>query len=229
MLKSLFKKPEREAAQALYATIVEQVHHPAFYTDLEVPDTFEGRFELVALHTLLVLRKLQPEAPIPQSLPDPSSDDAMKPPAATATTNNQDRLARFLLEAMFDNMDVSLREMGVGDLSVGKKIRHVAEAFFGRSRAYMQCLEDASDHDFDKMYDRNPGASGALVEALSRNVYARVEGESLHPSATRLTLYVLDVVRVLDAQPFSRLCKGIIDLPDPARQIPEKRPNEVSA
>lgn len=135
LLARLFRRPPyREEAHALYAAAVRQARQPAFYADYGVPDTLDGRFDLIVLHVFLVLRGLKPAG------------------------EAGDKLGQTLLEVMFDDMDQSLREMGVGDLSVGKKVKAMARAFFGRSKAYAETLEPAAE-------------PSALESALARNIY----------------------------------------------------------
>ena len=88
-----------------------------FYQALGVPDTLDGRFDLVALHVFLLVHRLQ-RAPGPA-------------------------LAQAVFDAMFSDMDNNLREIGVSDLSVGKRVRAMWEAFHGRSKAYASALEAA--------------------------------------------------------------------------------------
>lgn len=132
-LTTLFSKPDvRGAAEALYSAAVAQARQPGFYTALGVPDTVDGRFEMVALHVYLILRCLkQGPAPAP-------------------------RVAQALFDTMFDDMDRSLREAGAGDLGVGRRVKDMAKAFYGRIAAY----DDGID-----------GAGAVLLDALSRNLY----------------------------------------------------------
>ncbi|MEQ8178914.1 MAG: ubiquinol-cytochrome C chaperone family protein [Amphiplicatus sp.] len=176
MILSLFRKdPTLEAASALYASAVEQARLPVFYEKFAVPDTPEGRFELLSMHIYLVLRRL-------------------KGAGAAA-----DRLSQKVLDAFFANLDSSLREMGVGDLSVGKKIRALAEAFYGRARAYEAGLEDGA-------------APSILAAAVSRNVYEEAEAEM----APALAGYLRDAAAVVGAQSLARLLSGVVRFPDAA-------------
>jgi cytochrome b pre-mRNA-processing protein 3 len=107
---------------------------PWLFAELGVPDTVEGRFDLVSLHVALLIRRLRGDA------------DARGP-----------ALAQAVFDAMFADMDVNLREMGVGDLAVGKRVRRMWEAFHGRALAYEAALD-------------SPGPA-ALAGALERNVW----------------------------------------------------------
>lgn len=118
---------------ALYGAVVGAARNPALYRDFGVPDTLDGRFDLVGLYAALLILRLEAE-----------------PPPGHA-------LAQAVFDAMFSDMDVNLREMGVGDLSVGKRVKAMWTAFHGRAAAYAAALA-ASD-------------PGALETALARNVW----------------------------------------------------------
>src|SRR5262245_1412590 len=132
MLSRLFRRaPAVPDAAPLYAAAVAQARQPAFYAQQGVPDTVDGRFELVALHVFLVLQRLKAE---PQAAP----------------------FAQGLFDTMFGDMDRNLREMGVGDLSVGKKVKAMAQGLYGRIAAYETGLTEGD---------------AALQGALRRNLY----------------------------------------------------------
>lgn len=133
-LSTLFKKSgPPPAIHEIYRIIVEQARQPRFYTDYGVPDTVDGRFEMVTLHAFLVLRRLKGAS-------ESSSDTAQA-----------------LFDLMFEDMDVSLREMGAGDMGVGKRVKAMVQAFYGRIASYEAGLA---------------GEKGELEDALARNVYA---------------------------------------------------------
>jgi len=134
---------QRREAQALYIALVGQSRKAFFYADCAVPDTLDGRFDIILLHVFLALHKL--------------NDDA------------SEVLRRLLLEALFDDMDRSLREMGVGDMGVGKRVKTMSKAVFGRLAAYGKSFAD----------DRT------LSEALARNIY---RGEEIAPQKLALLL-----------------------------------------
>jgi cytochrome b pre-mRNA-processing protein 3 len=124
----------RARARTLYAEIARAAREPGFYQGLGVSDTLDGRFDLIVLHAHLVLRRLK-------------------------GAGGQGRaLGQALFDTMFGEMDEALRELGVGDLSVGRKIRAMTDAFYGRALAYEEALQPSEDN--------------ALLEAaLARNVY----------------------------------------------------------
>jgi len=116
-LRLLFKSPfDHGVAHKLYVTIVHQSRLPVFYDKYEVQDTPEGRFDLLAIHTYLVLRRLREEH------------------------EKAAELSQALFDLMFADLDQNLREMGYGDTGVAKRIRKMAEGFYGRINAYDEGL-----------------------------------------------------------------------------------------
>jgi len=110
---SLFRRdPTLEAARRAYQSVVEHARRPEFFRLCGVPDTLDGRFELICLHAFLYLRRLKREQP------------------------RSEALAQRFFDTMFGDLDNSLRELGTGDLSVSREIRRMAEAFYGRIQAY---------------------------------------------------------------------------------------------
>lgn len=132
-MKPLFRRnPLRDAAELAYRRVVEQARQPGFFAEVGVPDTVDGRFELIALHAFLYLRRLKSEQP--QAGP----------------------LGQRFFETMFTDFDRSLREMGTGDLSVGREVKRMAQAFHGRIDAYERGLAQGD---------------AALRAALGRNLF----------------------------------------------------------
>ena len=187
MILSLFKKdPSLDAASALYAAAVEQARAPALYADFGAPDTVEGRFELVTLHVYLILRRLKGE------------DPAVK------------KLAQKLFDVMFQNMDDSLRELGVGDLSIGKKIRKMAENFYGRVGAYEEALSGETKNDA-KEGPKDETRGDALAIALGRNIF----GDEAAPAAAVFARYVRAAAGFIEDQPAARIAGGVVRFPAP--------------
>jgi cytochrome b pre-mRNA-processing protein 3 len=106
-----FKKYDKQVL-ALYARIVVHARTESFYSLYGVPDTLNGRFDLITLHMFIVLRRLKD-----------LGDEGLK-------------ISQNLFDIMFADMDKNMREMGVGDLSVGKKVKVLATAFYGRIKSY---------------------------------------------------------------------------------------------
>jgi cytochrome b pre-mRNA-processing protein 3 len=163
------RQPLRDAADRAYGAIVGQARLPEFFTALGVPDTLDGRFELICLHAFLFLRRLKTEG------------------AAAAS------LGQRIVDTMFSDFDRSLREIGTGDLSVGRQVKRMAEAFYGRIRAYEDGLA---------------GDDEALRAALQRNVYGTASATPVQ--LTRIAAYLRDETEGLAAQPASSLLAGEI-------------------
>jgi len=152
------------AGRALYTAVVARARDPALYGDLAIPDTLEGRFEAYTLHVVLLLDRLR----------------------------GQGRAAGDVSQALFDAyvkaLDNTLREMGVGDLSVGKKMRKLGEAFYGRVKSYAVAFAALPDRQLlEGLVERTIYAEahdapvGALVDHVlaERETLARRSLESL--------------------------------------------------
>lgn len=132
LFRTVFRKDRvRSQAETLYAALAAQSRAPEFYRNAGAPDTPEGRFDLLSLHMALAIDRLR------------------------ADGSAADRPIRLLQEIFFESLDSALREMGVGDLAVGRKIRGLAEAFYGRFSAYERAFGEEN---------------GALEAAIARNV-----------------------------------------------------------
>ncbi len=167
---------ERDQALSLYIAAVEQARRPGFYTDCGVADSLDGRFDLIVLHVFLIVRALRPCG-------EPGQ-----------------RLSDLIFKIMMDDMDMNLREMGVGDLSVGKRVKSMARAFYGRAAAY--------DSAFDADRAAAVGDAGeiGLQAALRRNIYGADEPES--GEIGLLLCYVRRAEAALAAQPGEALLSG---------------------
>lgn len=144
---------------ALYGAIVAQARSTAFYTDYAVSDTVEGRFELIVLHLVLVLRRLGRARP----------DGAAGQSAGQA-----------LFDVFCRDLDHNLREMGTGDLAVPREMRRFGEAFYGRQTAYSTALDEADDGELEKALARNIFAAVGVDENAGRLArYARAAAERL--------------------------------------------------
>jgi cytochrome b pre-mRNA-processing protein 3 len=135
-----------------------------------VADTLDGRFDMISLHTYLILDRLKGAEP---------------------------RFRQALVDEFFRDMDRSLRELGVGDLSVGKKVRKMAEVFYGRVTAYDAALA---------------GTEGQLVDAVARNVFP---GEQDAPGAGPLAAYLKDQRDHLAAQDAGVIAGGQVTFKEP--------------
>lgn len=174
MIFGLFRRRAADpAVERLHDIIVEQSRQPVFYLDYGIADTVDGRYDLLILHTFLVFRHLSRG-----DVPDRA-------------------LSQALCDRVFLDLDRSLREMGVGDLSVSKRMKKLAQKFYGRVEVYDKALAEGDDV--------------MLAEALDRNVY-RGEG-----AATEAALWLARYVRAADASLAGRTAGAdAVRFPDPA-------------
>ena len=160
-------RPAVAAGRALYARAVEQARAPGLYADLGAPDTVEGRFELYSLHVVLLLDRLRGHG-------DVAAD-----------------VSQVLFDTYVKGLDAALREMGVGDLSVGRKMRKLGEAFYGRGKSY--------EVAFTALPDQAP-----LEALLTRTVYADADAAQV----PRLAAYILAQRGFLEDQALEPLLGG---------------------
>lgn len=174
-LAGLFRRPRFERAGfQLYGAAVAAARQPRFYAELGVPDTVPGRFEMVCLHNGLLIRRINQEG-----------------------TKDARDLAQACFDAMFADMDVNLREMGISDLRVGNRVKMLWEGFHGRAQAYIGAIE-ADD-------------AAALEAALTRNVW--VKAPAPEGSARALAAHARAVEASLAPQPFTTLAAGQVSFP----------------
>lgn len=155
---NFFRKERLEKpADLIYAALVAQARAPWFYRELGVPDTVEGRFEMIALHGFIVLNRLKKDR-----------HDGLAP---------AEELGQAIFDLMFADMDRNLRELGVGDLGISKRIKALIKEFYGRIKAYEDGLS---------------GGAGTLVAALNRNVF---DGMAPNSVAESLAVYLQESIR----------------------------------
>lgn len=112
------KNPYEQNARAVYAKALEHVRDPAFYTTFGVPDTFDGRFEVLLVHVFMVME------------------------AAGYGNRAADDFNQALFDVMFADMDQTMRERGIGDMGIPKHMRKMMKAFNGRMHAYQAAFKD---------------------------------------------------------------------------------------
>lgn len=194
MIFGLFRSGPSASTTALYSAIVSEARHVAFYAGYGVPDTPTARFDMVVLHLALVVRRLRD---------DPAAAGLVLPGEGRRKPQTLDDRLRELVDHFFEEMDRALREMGVGDVGVPKRMKKLAGAWNGRTRAYEAALA-ANDRD-------------ALAEALARNVLTTAKTRDGAPA---LADHVFAVAASLAAQPLDRLLAGHVEWPDPALLSP---------
>ena len=169
MILSLFRKNTATApVYAVYSAIVAQSRQPRFYAEWQVPDTVTGRFDMISLHLALLFRRLRAE------------------------TGEQKAFSQAVFDLFFKDMDRSLREMGVGDLGVPKRIQKMGNIFFGLLAAMSEAM------------DRNDLAG--LQAVLSRNIFDGGDG----PHIAALAEYLMVEDRALAGQDSQAITGGAI-------------------
>ena len=173
-----FRKPRLAPAgtiEAIYGMIVTQAREPIFYRDLGVPDTVNGRFDLLLLHLWLLLRRLRTVA------------------------QGGTEVSQALFDRFCEDMDDNLREMGVGDQTVPKRMRAFGEAFYGRVQAYDQATETGAE---------------ALAQAICKNI---LNGTGID-QARRLAAYAAAADADLGQTGDAALLRGAFAFPAPLRK-----------
>lgn len=179
MFKRWFGGPhDADTVRRVYEAIVAQARQPWFYAEIGVPDTVSGRFDMIVLHAVLVIERLN------------GSGEAGK------------IFSQTLFDETFRDMDRSLREMGVGDLSVGKRIRKMAEVFYGRADAYRAALRS--------------GDATALSSAINRNIFA---GQGRPGQAAALAGYTLKAWEGLSQTAPDRIMQADLGFPAAERVV----------
>ena len=177
MLRRLLSRSRfDEPTHKLYDALVAQARRPIFYSDLGVPDSLDGRFEMTVLHALLLMRRLR------------------------RIEGKGHAAAQSLFDLMFADFDRALRELGVGDLSVGPRIKKMGQAFYGRAAALDAAL----------VPDMN---SEALRAVLQRNSYGTVETSEGQLDA--MQRYVMAQEQNLSGQDDAALLAGEVDFSGP--------------
>ncbi|WP_430475451.1 ubiquinol-cytochrome C chaperone family protein [Thalassospira lucentensis] len=168
------KKKDRKqtAAFELYTAMVTQARQPDFYAKLGVPDTIDGRFDLILVHAFVLFRRLK--------------------------TDNGDRdLAQHIFDVMFADLDQNMREMGIGDVGILKRIRKMSESYHGRIVAYEEGVQSGA---------------AELAAALDRNLFA--DTDVTDEQLMAMVGYVNDALASLDKQAILELQNGAVHFPD---------------
>lgn len=155
------KSPAQQCAGTLYAKAVEQARWTNFYAEMGVPDTIDGRFDMVALHVFLILRRLKQEKTKSQAT------------------------AQALFDTMFINMEHEVRELGAGDLGVSRRVKAMARAFYGRVAAYDQGLDSNGGNLREAVLrnvfrgEENQGDHAESIASYIRNQVEALAGQSV--------------------------------------------------
>jgi cytochrome b pre-mRNA-processing protein 3 len=165
----------RQIVSGLYSQIVAAARRERFFSDWEVPDTPLGRYEMVSLHMFLLQHRLRGETGAAQDI------------------------AQALIDEFFLELDHSLRELGIGDVGVPKRMKKLARMFYGRTSTYGAALDAGNVEE--------------LTAALARNI--RPEAKEW-PHAGELAAYVIFAAEALRRQPTGDICDGRVAYPSPA-------------
>ena len=143
MIFRLFRRRDERLApvKALLARVAEASRVPWLYAEAGIPDDFEGRFDSFALHAFLVLRRLR-------ELPAPAAD-----------------VAQDFVDQCFAYLEIGFRQNGVSDIAVPKKMKKVAQGFYGRVNAYEAALDSGDPEQLVAALARNASGSGARLLA----------------------------------------------------------------
>jgi cytochrome b pre-mRNA-processing protein 3 len=178
MIFSLFRKKNQNQTivDRQYAALTSAARMPAFYSDMGVPDTVMGRFEMLSAVMILFFRR-----------------------TAKSGSSGQE-LAQEIIDAFFQDIDHSIRELGIGDQGVPKRMKKLAGMFYGRLEAYAASLE--------------AGDAGGLAQALRRNIHPERENA---PDMASLARWMLRAEHALAEMPEDDIARGQVVLPDPGQ------------
>lgn len=180
MILNLFKRKKANAAlvNAQYEVITQSARNPIFYQEFDVPDTVMGRFNMVSIFMTLYLR---------------------------ATNNAQEgvkQLAQEVVEEFFKDIDHSIRELGIGDAGVPKRMKKLGRMFYGRAENYGKALDG--------------GDIGELAEAFARNIHSDGEGQA--PDMLSLAEHVVFVDGKLKSASHDDMIKASLSFPPPIQK-----------
>ncbi len=157
MFAFLRRNPLRQAVENFYVELAGAARNPHFFTVCNVPDTLEGRFEVLVLHAALVQLRLKTLA------------------------GDAEKVSQLLTDSLFADLDAAIREAGVSDVGVPRKMKMLAEAYFGRLSAYEAMMKGERE----------------VVPTLAKNVLATNDGAADHPGSIALSNYVAALAGML--------------------------------
>ncbi|NTJ42051.1 ubiquinol-cytochrome C chaperone [Agrobacterium larrymoorei] len=177
MLFGLFRKKNNNRAivDRQYSALTSAARQPGFYLHMDVPDTVMGRFEMLSVVMILYFRRTK----------------------ASATSGQE--IAQEIVDAFFQDLDHSMRELGIGDQGVPKRMKKFAGMFYGRLESYATAI-DGADED-------------ALAAALRRNIYPQADETA--PDMRALAKWMMVASEALSAQPEDAVATGNATLPSP--------------
>lgn len=167
------KKSYNSVVENIYAAIIKQSRQPVFFERYDVLDTTQGRYEILMVHLFLVIERLRREK-----------------------NEHAPHISQLLFDFAFADLDQNLRQIGVGDLSVPKQVKAMAQGFYGRSVVYLDALEKGDDRQ--------------LKDALKRNLFAQNEDVS-EASLDFFVEYIKHQSEALAQNSFDRMLLGHVD------------------
>ncbi|MCX8500143.1 MAG: hypothetical protein ORO03_00365 [Alphaproteobacteria bacterium] len=177
--KPCLRRQRREIAEALWQAIVLQARHSYFYDQLGVSDSIDGRYNMICLHSFVVLRRLKQASP--------GNPEVQK-------------LAQSLFDLSFKDMDRSLRQRGISDLKIGVRVKEMAKTLYGRIAAFEAALRDSQPGDLEPLAAailRNIYSDLKPAEKLNRTADAR-----------SLALYLWQAIELADQQTIATITQA---------------------
>jgi cytochrome b pre-mRNA-processing protein 3 len=173
--------------ESLYGEVVRRARQPALYLTWGVPDTLDGRYDMLVLHAYVLFRRLG-------TLRRDEARQTGRPEAETETGG----LSQALFDHMLRDLDTNLREAGVSDMRIGSRMKKLTKSFYGRVGSYDEALAVGND--------------AALRDALDRNVFQKTAAPA--EGLTALVAYVHALIEAADTWTWEDLCHGIVRYPD---------------
>lgn len=177
MIFGLFRNRKHNQAimKRQYDLLTAISRDPVFFTDYDLPDTVMGRFEMVSIVMILFFRRTR------------------------ASDTSGQELAQEIVDAFFQDLDHAIREIGIGDVAVPKRMKKFAGMFYGRLESYAKALDSRDE--------------AGLADALRRNIHPdRADA----PDMQRLAHYIIETEQTLSAEPEERIATGTLAFPAPA-------------
>ena len=152
-------------AVSLYCSLVRQARQPFFHEEWDVPDTPDGRYDMIMIHAFLLLHRLKNDR------------------------KDTKEISQAVFDLMFADMDKNLREMGGGDVGIGHRVKDMAKAFYGRIAAYEDGLtrnDNGLEDAIKRNVYRNSSVERAKIEGLSNYIRNEVSILNAQPTSAFL-------------------------------------------
>jgi len=197
-LSNLLNRGSKPKAGQLYGTAVAHARQPAFYSQIGVDDTPDGRFAMISLHILLILERLS----APGDRRDLEDMTQQRAKNAGSTNQNADRdpgLGRELMEVFVEDLDQSMRELGIGDMGVPKRAKKAMAQFYDYARRYRDLRNDG-------------GAGSDAMHVLLSDMIPGLTKDST--GMTPLAKYVCTSDKMLAEAVVDKIAVGAVEFPD---------------